>query len=189
MRTIPFSEGIFSLTITCAKWINLIEIVNGYDIIYNWFNLLKSKGHFICGYVIMPNHIHVIIGFKNVGQSINTIVGNGKRFIAYEIIKRLKENNQTNILNTLESLVEPDRKIKAKKHEVWQASFDWKYCDNESIIDMKINYFHNNPCVSKWNLATSPVFYRHSSAKFYIENEQGIYEVTSYFKVLGENLT
>jgi hypothetical protein len=29
----------------------------------------------------MPDHIHALIAFRNTGQSINTIVGNGKRFI------------------------------------------------------------------------------------------------------------
>lgn len=42
-------------------------------------------------YVIMPNHIHVIIDFGTSAISINTIVSNAKRFMAYEIIKRLKE--------------------------------------------------------------------------------------------------
>ena len=37
----------------------------------------------------MPNHVHALISFKATEQSINTIVGNGKRFIAYEIVKRL----------------------------------------------------------------------------------------------------
>jgi len=97
-NTIPFSEGMFSITFTCARWLPLIEMVNGYDIVYKWFDHLTSKGHFICGYVIMPNHVHVLIGFRNVDQSINTIVGNGKRFMAYEIIKRLKEQNQLKIL-------------------------------------------------------------------------------------------
>lgn len=84
-NTIPFSEGIFSITFTCARWLPLIEMVNGYDIVYKWFDHLKSKGHFICGYMIMPNHVHVLIGFRNIGQAINTIVGNGKHFMAYEI--------------------------------------------------------------------------------------------------------
>lgn len=35
----------------------------------------------------MPNHIHALISFAETGQRINTIIGNGKRFMAYEIIK------------------------------------------------------------------------------------------------------
>ena len=38
--------------------------------------------------VIMPNHLQALIAFRNTGQLINTIVRNGKRFMAYEIVKR-----------------------------------------------------------------------------------------------------
>jgi len=34
---------------------------------------------------------------------------------------------------------------------------------------------HNNPCVGVWNLVDNPVYYMHSSAKYYITEEQGIY--------------
>lgn len=46
----------------------------------------------------MPNHIHALISFINAKQSINTIIGNGKRFMAYEIIERLKTNNEIHLL-------------------------------------------------------------------------------------------
>ncbi len=60
-RNIPYTEGIFSITLTCACWLPVIEKINGYDIVYKYFDYLKSQGHFICGYVIMPNHIHMLI--------------------------------------------------------------------------------------------------------------------------------
>jgi hypothetical protein len=51
-RTIPYQSGTFFITFTCHQWLPLIDKTNGYDIVYNWFNHLKSKGHFINGYVI-----------------------------------------------------------------------------------------------------------------------------------------
>ncbi|MBI1781398.1 MAG: hypothetical protein HYR66_08510 [Sphingobacteriales bacterium] len=80
-RTIPYNYGIYSISFTCFNWLPLIDIVNGYHIVYNWFDYLKKQGHFISGYVIMPNHLHVMIGFSNTKQTINTIIGNGKRLI------------------------------------------------------------------------------------------------------------
>ena len=69
----------FFITFTCHQWLSLIEKVNGYDIVYNWFDHLKKQGHFLNGYVIMPNHVHALISFINTKQSINNIIGNGKR--------------------------------------------------------------------------------------------------------------
>ena len=132
--TIPYSSGIFFITFTCHGWLPLIDKVNGYNIIYNWFDHLKEKGHFINGYVIMPNHIHVLISFINAQQSINTIIGNGKRFMAYEIIKRLEANNETEWLQQLSADVEPIRKANKKLHEVWETSFGWKDCRSNKFV-------------------------------------------------------
>ena len=98
-QTIPYEEGPFFITFTCHKWINLIDITGSYDLVYKWFDHLKSKGHKIIGCVIMPNHIHVLIDFIKTHQTINLIIGNGKRFMAYDIIKRLKEAQQHKLIN------------------------------------------------------------------------------------------
>lgn len=45
----------------------------------------------------MLNHIHVLIAFHNINKSINTIIGNMKTFMAYEIVNQLKENKQQDI--------------------------------------------------------------------------------------------
>ncbi len=88
------------------------------------FDYLKTNGHHITGYVILPNHLHVLIGFKALTQSINTVVSNGKRFIAYEIVKRLDEQNNSAILKNLNDVVtDSDRK---RSTFPWPAS--WGLC-------------------------------------------------------------
>jgi REP element-mobilizing transposase RayT len=182
-QTIPYSFGTFFITFTCYQWLPLIEKVNGYDIIYNWFDVLKSKGHFINGYVIMPNHVHALISFVETDQRINTIIGNGKRFMAYEIVERLKQKDETELLSKLVDGVEDKRKQNNKQHEIWELSFDWKNCRNKEFIKQKLLYIHNNPCSGKWNLCSSPVDYLHSSAKFYLTEEQGIYPVKNIWEM------
>ena len=54
-QTIPYRYGSFFITFTCYKWLPLIEKVNGYDIIYNWFDVLRKDGHYINCFVVMPN--------------------------------------------------------------------------------------------------------------------------------------
>ena len=46
-----------------------------------------------------PSHIHAIIAFHNTGKTINSIIANGKRFMAYDIVALLKKQNQNNICN------------------------------------------------------------------------------------------
>lgn len=85
----PFCH--YFITFTCYKWLNLIEITNSYDLVYKSFDYLKQQGHFITGYVIMPNHVHFTAAFLNADKSINKLIGDSKRFMAYEIVKRLKQ--------------------------------------------------------------------------------------------------
>jgi hypothetical protein len=72
--TIIGSEDVLFITFTCYRWLSLIELTNGHDLVYKWFHYLESKGHLVTGYVIMPNHIHVLIYFSKTDKSINKII-------------------------------------------------------------------------------------------------------------------
>ena len=188
-RKITGSSGVYFITFTCFQWKPLIELTNGYDLVYSWFDHLKNKGHFITGFVIMPNHVHAMIAFRNTGQSINTIVGNGKRFIAYGIIKRLIEQNENQLLQQLSISVKKTDKKRNKLHEVWEDSFDWKECKTNEFMNQKLAYMHENPNRGKWNLVCSLTEYRHSSANYYINHTQGFYPVTNFAILADIDLT
>jgi REP element-mobilizing transposase RayT len=84
------------------------------------------------GFVVMPNHVHALLSFSKGEKSINTIIGSGKRFMAYEIIKRLAGAGNKELLEKLGSSVEETRKKNNKLHDVWELSFDWKECRSRS---------------------------------------------------------
>ena len=102
----------------------------------------------------MPNHVHAMLAFRHTrGEPINRIIGTGKRFMAYFIVKRLKEDGQQELLDHLGTLVRFRERRKGKQHEIFEPSFDWKECKTERFIRQKLNYIHENPCQGKWNLA------------------------------------
>jgi len=188
-RTIHQPDGLFFITLTCAKWLPLFSKLNGYDIVYKWFDHLKSKGHLMIGYVIMPDHLHALIAFRNSSQTINTIVGNGKRFMAYEIIDRLKKMDDSDALTKMKGWVNDTDKKRNKKHEVFEPSFDWKECDSQKLIDQKLYYIHMNPCKAEPRLTADPWKYEHSSAKYYYEHQQGVCSVCSFMELEDVDLT
>src|SRR5690606_25102221 len=101
------------ITFTCYKWIPLFAYSESYDLIYNWLNLLRDRSLAdTLSFVIMPNHVHLILHLTNASFNLNSIVSNGKRFMAYEIVKRLKERNEGRLLSQLMS--ECTEKEKAK---------------------------------------------------------------------------
>ena len=128
----------------------------------------------------MPNHLHLLLYYAGGSQSLNTIVGNGKRFMAYDMVERLEQAGNGEILDRLQKDVQAKDKSRGKIHEVWTDSFDVKECRTEKFIMQKLNYIHNNPCSGKWKLATDPIHYLHNSASFYISGKKGIWEVRDY---------
>jgi len=115
----------------------------------------------------MPNHLHAIIHFHNEHFNLNTIIANGKRFLAYEMITRLEDSGNSVLLSHLENLVTVREKQKGQLHKVFKDSFDAKPTITQKFLLQKINYIHNNPVSRKWMLAKDFVEYVHSSASFY----------------------
>lgn len=167
-------------TFTNYKWIHLFEKINFYDQIYKWFDFLTAHDNKIFGYVIMPNHIHILIYLHEKSVTIDKVIGEGKRFMAYQIVSLLKSQNENEILSIMENGVTGSEAKKNVKHKVFEDSFDCKECYASEFIEQKLHYMHNNPVHGKWQLANEPEEYAHSSAKYYITGEQGIYPVTDY---------
>jgi putative transposase len=124
----------YFVTFTCYKWISLFEKTNSYDIVYNWFNILKEDGIDIIGFVIMPNHVHAIIHFPTTGYNLNKIMSNAKRFMAYEIINRLETNNNQAMLDLLASNLTEREIKKGQKHKVFKDSFDAKAIYSDKFL-------------------------------------------------------
>lgn len=174
-------QGIYFITFTCHCWLPLIELSSGFDAVYNFFTVLATQNHTLLGYVIMPNHLHLLLHFSG-GKSLNTVIGNGKRFMAYEIISHLEQQNEQAVLEKLQEAVKSKDRSRGKKHEVWKNSFDVKECRTEKFILQKLIYIHENPVRGKWKLCKTSLEYPHSSAPFYFNGKQQLFEVRDYRK-------
>ena len=185
--TQPEDIQAYFCTFTCKDWLHLFSLTNLYDEIYKWFNILIDKGNEIEAFVIMPNHLHLLI-FVNENESINKLLANGKRFLAYEIVKRLKLQKQHEIRAQLQLAVTVKEKRRQKKHRVFELSSDIKPCYTEKFLLQKLNYIHHNPIMPKWKLASHPEEYFHSSACFYILNNQHQFIRLTHWKDVGEHI-
>jgi len=58
----------------------------------------------------------------------------------------------------LQNNVEAKRRANHRLHNVWELSFDWKYCNSLPFIKKKLNYMHDDkPSTGKWHLCESPL--------------------------------
>ncbi len=170
------NNDVYFISFTCFSWISLFEIANTYPAIYKWFDYLRKNDSSIVGYVIMPNHLHVLIHLPPNLKTVNQVVGNAKRLLAYDIIRNLEQQKNENLLQQLYDGVKPNVRKKGQRYKVFQESFDAKICSNPEFVWQKLNYIHYNPVRGKWNLAPDFSLYPHSSAGHYYGTKINIYK-------------
>lgn len=114
-RKIFVPNEIYFITFTILGWKNVFINDKYCDLVYKFFDYLKTKyGNGIYGYVIMPNHVHMLIKITDKSQKIKTLIMNAKRFMAYGIIALLKEDNNQELLNYFASAARVNDKAKNK---------------------------------------------------------------------------
>ncbi len=123
----------------------------------------------IYGFVIMPNHLHLI--FEMTGL-------NGKELPHASFLKftahKFQSYLRTSRPNQLGQFKVSDIN---KKYCFWQRDSLSVELFSPKVIFQKLEYLHNNPCKGKWQLSKSPENYKFSSFSFY---ESG----TDEFKIL-----
>lgn len=186
VRKLQRTDGaVFFCTFTCWAWLPLIERAQAYDRVYNWMHIARGKGFRILGYVIMPNHVHLLL-FAPAGPSINALLANAKRFLAYDIIERLKDEGEQEVLIQLKAAVRPGDVKRGQEHRVFATSSDIRECFDEAMIGQKLEYMHANPVSGKWALVENALDYPHSSMAFY-ERGDGLPAPVEHFEaVLAE---
>lgn len=159
-------HAVYLGTFTCYQWMPLIHATDAYDALYKWMHIAYGLGYRFFGYAIMPNHFHFVIRVPE-GGALNTVLANGKRFIAYEIVKRLQERGRHDMLQQLRGAVRASDTARGQKHRVFETSTDLIELFHARMIEQKLKYIHANPVSKKWRLADDAVEYTHSSFAFY----------------------
>ncbi|HTH57513.1 MAG TPA: transposase [Cyclobacteriaceae bacterium] len=94
-------EQCFFVTTTCYHWYHLLATEACRQIIGNSINFLNKKyDSAILGYVIMPNHIHLIIYFKKTNQLSNWM-RDLKKFTAVLIRQEIEKSGNLLLLEKL----------------------------------------------------------------------------------------
>jgi putative transposase len=113
----------------------------------------------VYGFVIMPNHLHLLWSIlKKNGKE--TPSGSFSKYTAHEFRKYLK-------VNDLDLLSKFASKKTDRNHQFWKRDPLSIPLSSDDIFEQKLNYIHNNPVYEKWNLCSEPEEYRWSSARFY----------------------
>lgn len=136
----------------------------------------KKYNASILGYVIMPNHLHLILHFEKCEKR-SSYLRDFKKFTSTKIRKEIERLHP-------EHLYKLKYSTRSQVFKVWQDSFDEFGLKSKSILEQKLDYIHNNPLQEHWNLVKEPQEYNYSSASFYELGVQKDIEVINYLEFL-----
>jgi putative transposase len=140
-RSIITNPSLFFVTSTIKQWRPLFENPIKRDTFESLlFSLIPSHADALMGYVIMPDHIHLLVGCANGG------------------------NQLSKFMQTLKSL--SARKLFPGIGTIWERRFDDLVIHSDKQYRTKLNYLHENPV--RRGLVGEPTDWRWSSARFWM---------------------
>ncbi|MBC7485145.1 MAG: transposase [Cytophagaceae bacterium] len=154
------------------NWLPLIAISNSYQLLLD--SLLFSSNKYenaILGYVIMPNHIHLILYFKKKNL-LSSFMRDFKKYTSVKIRQKLEQVGYD--LNKL--------RTESGGFKIWQDRFDELYIRDRKHLEEKLDYIHTNPLQEHWCLAKRPEEYSYSSAFYYLKDTTHDAIVSHYFE-------
>lgn len=150
----------FSATI--VNWIQLLKPERYKEVIIDSLKYMaENKRIWIYAFVIMPNHIHLLIRMRN-DYDLSSFQRDFLKFTSQSIKADLLKNHP-NFLKPFES------KRKDRKYQFWQDRSYTVTMHNRKVLEQKLEYIHNNPLTKKWKLVDQAENYNYSSAPYYLQ--------------------
>lgn len=171
-HTIKENNSYF-LTMTIVEWVDIFSRKQLRDIIINALKYcITYKGLNIYSYVIMTNHIHLIVNCNEPFQLKDTI-RDFKKFTSKAILSEIINGTESrrDWLLKLFSNAGKDEK-KNKTYKVWQTGNHSIELYNSKFTWTKINYIHQNPV--KAGFVSTAKDWRYSSASNYADEKENI---------------
>lgn len=164
---------IYFYTATILDWIPLLRSEKFKDIIINsLIHLIQNEKIKVYGFVIMPNHIHLIWGNRHM---------NGKekphasfmKFTGHQFLTELRKTDE-------ELLVRFKSENNNRNYQFWQRNALSIPILDRKMLEQKLDYIHLNPLQKHWNLTDDPNKYYFSSCSFYEQESTTFNWLTHY---------
>ncbi|GGC06964.1 transposase [Dyadobacter sediminis] len=152
---------IYLYTATITKQRNLLQSEKYKCVVLDsLYYLVHCRKMAVYGFVIMPDHIHLI------WELLET---NGKEYPHASFMKYTSHLFQKDLRKNDPELLEQYRvDFRTRKYHFWQMNSLATQVFSSTIFLSKLTYIHNIPVQEKWQLAAAPEQYRFSSASFYM---------------------
>jgi REP element-mobilizing transposase RayT len=166
----------YFITCTVVDWVDVFTRAEYKEILVDSLQHCQlKKGLEIFAWVIMTNHVHLIVRAKQ-GLKLENIIRDFKKYTSVALCRAIIANRYESrkwIMNIFKAAGASSSKH--FKYQFWQESFHPVELSSNSIMDQKLNYLHSNPV--RAGIVTSPESYLYSSAVDYYTNLRGMIEI------------
>ncbi len=150
-----YGQGHFPfITFSCFRRLPLLKTVRARDVFVKELSKIRDEtGFLLSGYVVMPEHVHLLISEPKQGTP-STVLQKLKLRVARKLRTRRRRSRATQLRLPFEETGEPLRAF-------WQARFYDFNVYSKGKKTEKLNYMHANPVIRR--LVKHPRDWRWSS--------------------------
>ena len=182
----PLTTPISFVTTTVVDWVDVFTRLQYKEIVVDSLRYCQeNKGLRIFAWVLMSNHIHLIMGidtslhnnnYAEYSKRLSDIIRDFKKFTSKRLVKAIKDNPQESrkewMLDRFWFSGAHDNKI--KEYRFWQEGYYGEDIYSMEFLRQKIDYVHMNPV--KQGVVGRMEDYSYSSAPNY-SGKKGLLEV------------
>jgi putative transposase len=156
------------VTFSCYRRLDLLGTPRARSPLVKELAQVRRERRFrLAGYVVMPNHVHVLMSEPAQG-TMSTVLQILKQRVSRKMRKRNKRGREGQLTLGFDGEGEVPRSF-------WQARFYDFNVYSRGKLKEKLNYMHANPVIRK--LVKHPRDWPWSSWSDYMKGEQGLIEI------------
>ncbi len=163
---------VYFVTFTIIDWLPVFNNPEAAQILLDSLNFcIKEKGLRINAYVIMPNHMHMIVFDKNFeNQRLRRTLSDFRKFTGRKLADYFDQNSSDYMGQAIRRTV-----LKDRERQIWQPGWHAEGLLSEHFWEQKMNYIHDNPV--RKGYVRLPENWRYSSAGFWLNGEESAVQV------------
>jgi REP element-mobilizing transposase RayT len=163
------------VTSTVVGWVDVFTRKCYADLILDSLKYcIKEKGLNVHAWVIMSNHIHLIISSNE--KSLPDIMRDFKKYTSYAITKAIAENNGESRRAWMLNLFRfAGKSTGIKEYKFWQSDYHPVQLCTNKMIQQRLKYLHENPV--RAGIVRRPEDYTYSSALDYYTTERNAIDI------------
>lgn len=168
------NENAHFVTFAVVYWIDVFSRETYKEILLESLRFcMREKGLNLHAWVIMTNHVHLIISCKEGFKQADAL-RDLKKFTAKTIIKAIEENHQESRKEWMIWMFKRAglKNANNKLYQFWQQVNHPIKLSTIEMMQQKLDYIHENPV--RAGILYEPQDYKYSSALTYFEDKEGL---------------